>query len=70
MNVLLAGKQQAINACHEVRKVRGSKVALEYAAGFTQGVAEYVAENHGTRAAFDLLAGLSDDVLNASLIGD
>ena len=41
----------------------GSRTAMAYAGAVACGARNYVAERHGTKAAWDLMTGLADDIL-------
>lgn len=51
-----------------IRSAFGDEAVLAYAAGLATGARNYVAEHFGRRAAFDLYAGLTDEI--PKLIGE
>lgn len=61
------GVQFAEDNLKIVEATFGPRTAMAYAGAVACGARNYVAERHGTRAAFSLMSGLADDILTVAL---
>lgn len=69
-DALLRGAQFARDHLQILDRAYRTKSTMAYAGAMVSGIANWVAHKFGTRAAYDLLVGLADEILARDLQRD
>lgn len=61
------GRKAARNHLTLIFAAYGDRAAMAFAGGMVQAACDWISERHGRRCAYDLCAGLADEVIKPEL---
>ena len=66
ISLMTSGYRAAMDGCYIMESSDGQLGAMAFAGGLASGIAAYILKKHGPQAAFDLMTGIADDILDQS----